>query len=907
MALTLPSPAAVLRRLGRMSTHIVDDSRYEKILAYLVTDLDTDSVTVGRWLDDEGTFMACQACINSDIDDRICSIALRFLGQLLGTSYRVADRESFTACRATMPDAFTFIQSLLASSDTSARLRYACTQCVCDMVQNPTAAAWFFNWSDSLQAVTLSLSDRSCYTTQATCILIQRLLPVSYTSGGSTAWHQNLADLITEKYLPTREGRGPSRALNSTTMDQFLELLWTLVDSHHPAGVQFIAEHDLFDYQRAFWWLADLPRLPRGKLLSVLHRAACLPRGKAAEAGLSLLGKYAAEEPEEQARKLWNVWVQEPLVTRSSLETYQIVSSLMQVIMTLAHVQGDGPAPTLFRELVCEALTGMVRACAVELGSLPEAATEARSGATPPDDRLIQLLHSPDTSLTAKRTIVASLFDVVITALPEMRDPLTQSNLADTMLGLVRTTSMLLADRRVALRAMELVRVSDTFLDCQETAELTVLALLRHPDCSGFLIQQGFREATHLLRGPAALQARLTRGFAHQLVDSVLGPRLNDDRWEVREACVGFVRDLVRGDPDPAIASVVADHDLVGRILPLATDGEAYVRASVLDAMEAILRPALPQTSSSATVMGYLDRLALLWPATIWTAYVTDTEAFVRRAALNLVADLLIHHPEHPLTYQTLAGLTPPETLRHLIDDGDYEVRLRATAVAYLLWAQPFGQGVNSDVSNYETEQVRPQQPEGLRFQSGSPRLIVSQSPAAVAWPCPYCLNVPSLLLQAAQDPSRFVRARAGRYLESIRDALTPHFTDDVPPGDSAGAQDGPPAAKRSAGPNDPPIRNGEGTAGDSASCPHVGNPAMMPAHTVLAAAHRHFARQLWSVDFERLWATTSSEHLYREAIESGFPIDGESAGMDVDPVDLKMDMAEAEAENSGNNILDCY
>ncbi|KAJ2488426.1 hypothetical protein IWW37_004812 [Coemansia sp. RSA 2050] len=167
------------------------------------------------------------------------------------------------------------------------------------------------------------------------------------------------------------------------------------------------------------------------------------------------------------------------------------------------------------------------------------------------------------------------------------------------------------------------------------------------------------------------------RQFVQLLAQSVKA-RLADVEWEVRDTALEFVSAAATTLGWARARGLIASGGLLGDVVSALGDTEEYVRASGAQALVAVLGSADTRFRQQVACHSGLgsEQLGLL---------VSDSEAFVKRAALDLVYALGQHAVcgrvegrewLHCLTYSKLYQMG---------DDPDFEVRVRCARILALL------------------------------------------------------------------------------------------------------------------------------------------------------------------------------------------------------------------------------
>ncbi|KAJ2715250.1 hypothetical protein H4R19_001308 [Coemansia spiralis] len=230
---------------------------------------------------------------------------------------------------------------------------------------------------------------------------------------------------------------------------------------------------------------------------------------------------------------------------------------------------------------------------------------------------------------------------------------------------------------------------------------------------------------------------------------SAVRARLADVEWEARDTTLEFV----------AAVAPLAGHDLlitdevVDDVAAALCDAQEYVRASAAQALVA-----LAGSSHAAQVVAHasLSQSGL-------AALVADSEAFVRRAALDLVCAIGDWTVSHTAPNAEWVFCVDRSRLHQLADDPDFEVRIRCVRLLALLVGQVhLGPPVSPDSGEHIA-----------------------------------ALRADTLLLDMCHDTSRYVRAACLRSLRELQRRLDDARGHPA----SSGASGGRPPKRQATGP----------------------------------------------------------------------------------------------------------
>ncbi|ORX74103.1 hypothetical protein DL89DRAFT_289735 [Linderina pennispora] len=277
--------------------------------------------------------------------------------------------------------------------------------------------------------------------------------------------------------------------------------------------------------------------------------------------------------------------------------------------------------------------------------------------------------------------------------------------------------------------------------------------------------------ALEIIGEQAEFEAVLFGQFARALV-SAMRTRLADVEWEARDTVLEIVHAAVETIEWGKVAPVIGDMGLIQDVVNALEDPEEYIRASGAQALVSIVEHADQDVVRAVVDCNELDAAHL-------RALIGDSEAFVRRAALEL-------------------------DLYQLADNPDFEVRVRLARVLARLAPLTF----------QYVEELQPG----------------------------------TLLIDMCRDSSRYVRRVCLDSLTGMKGSLE--------------------------------------AAGVSASKKE------QTKRRVVVSSQASFYSKLCEIDFARLEAGLTTEHLYQEALDT--------------QVEDEL-MQETGERNQGNNILECY
>ncbi|KAJ1973410.1 hypothetical protein H4R34_005087, partial [Dimargaris verticillata] len=678
MAHAVPSRLGVLRRLSHMSSAIVDDARYEKVLSYLESEIDNGDI-LSTWLANDQCFTLCEQCIAAVDEPRIISICVRLVGTVVAAAYQQRAQSSFPAVQQAAPRALELIQSTLASSQRHEPLRWPCWHATLAMAADPCAVHWFTTWHHSHQAVLRGLADASWYTVSTTCRLVGQILTTA--DGEATAvgdaWARQLASALP---LAT-----PSSSQTLASADFILELIWVLLDSKNVQCMTFLRDHKFLSTGAVHAWLNQPNRGSHHRLLAILKHLASL-------SPLLFYDTLFPEQPHQtlaldlldQARALWQALLN-PYLGFETTANAVLALGLAGVLAAWARSQLPPVQSAISAQVwaLCRAIIEALESnnICLERPSEPRVArrphlalnTETLSAAGGP--AVAGNFDLATWSKATRKQILSQVGDLIVEMAALDLDLEVVVDLTASLVALLED-QQLLHDPKIsqkALVAIETVSAQSLSDQALSIFDRLLLRILQQP-LTGAATQRCLN----------AIQNSLWRGSNHDtefmalLFTQALPSKLWDSQWDIRDSCVWFIQrllipptsELPSGRID-ALRSLALDQQLVVYLFDQLGAGDAYIQERTLQTLDAVLRGS---SGPLADVDWLLVQMHHRVNAAQWLAWLTNTEAIVRRAALELAITLVTTAPDHAITAE-LHQLLTYDVLRHSIDDADHEVR----------------------------------------------------------------------------------------------------------------------------------------------------------------------------------------------------------------------------------------
>ncbi|KAI9490173.1 armadillo-type protein [Zychaea mexicana] len=164
---------------------------------------------------------------------------------------------------------------------------------------------------------------------------------------------------------------------------------------------------------------------------------------------------------------------------------------------------------------------------------------------------------------------------------------------------------------------------------------------------------------------------------------SMLNLKLLETEWDIRDAVIGFIGSLFKQPTSDVKVSFALDHGLPLLVFDMITDREPYVRATALDALQNLM-----QSKDGWMFIQrnqHTRRIASELPGMLY-----DTEAFVRRAALDAILCLVANRSCEGMVIESMASSDRkslnPVVVAARMDDSDSSVTIRMCRLFYGLW-----------------------------------------------------------------------------------------------------------------------------------------------------------------------------------------------------------------------------
>ncbi|CAJ0643311.1 2710_t:CDS:10 [Entrophospora sp. SA101] len=295
-----------------------------------------------------------------------------------------------------------------------------------------------------------------------------------------------------------------------------------------------------------------------------------------------------------------------------------------------------------------------------------------------------------------------------------------------------------------------------------------------------------------------------------------------DIHWESSE----------RADGSSCGVDFVIGFNLPQMVIEKINDEEAYVRASCLKTIQSIIRC---QSSWQYFASKNLhEKITSELPFMM-----KDSEAFVRRAAMELLISLIVERKYGSmLLLDRNAEIMNPNVIEKIMEDPDFYVRINGCKFLEAVWNH-FKK--HNDINDELILSTIPDHKKSLIINESSSLLLpttlikgneseflIDKDTSFFYW-----LAADRLLITAVEDPSRLVRSEIFDILQRMKMFLEQTIIFDV-------------------------VKNNKNNV-------HNDIPSSL---SLLARKHLEFYQKICKVDFVRLESNIDTEHLYKEALE---------------------------------------
>ncbi|KAJ2254556.1 hypothetical protein GGH98_002295 [Coemansia sp. RSA 454] len=623
----------VLEQLPHMSGQIVDGTRHEKVLSYMRLFLASDAAV--EQLMSWNALRTLAECLQPQSDMRVTATAVRFLGD----AFRARNgKVLWTAVHATQ-----IVEWVVDNADSPhALVRVAWLHFMCQASYiNDHAYAELLDRVDYPRLLLRRLLDSSYFVVASACMLLGRL------------FHVNTIDPNLSALIEQLVGR-PFALQTSARKAAVLATAQTLLLLKNKDVQVFV--HRVFAQPVLEPYLYDVDRLVRDRALDVLELVvldvdamgvrelvAALARRVDGCVVLRCLAAVVKQLP-------WNRCIEKGEARRLGLMIANMGVSLLLSI----HPAVDGSD--------VDTVQTQLTSSDVDSTEAPITSSDVDSIQTPitssdVDSIQTQVAKAAQQSPSASSMIACEAARIV----REHSQTTFSAHTASSM-------CLLLSNPRVQQHTQLVQLVLSTLLQTLRLAHnRTHVQMVPRLICTFAIRAPGLRGVFDLaLELLGSCNAEFVQGLEH-----AIRTRIVDVEWEARDTVLEFVTRAVREHAWPRVELLVTQQVVDDAVRAL-SDAEEYVRASAAYLLAAVVERGDEERARYVSEHKHLTQSDL-------ARLVADSEAFVKRAALDLVHALGTRGVGmwiECLTYRTLYDLA---------DDPDFEVRVRCARILALL------------------------------------------------------------------------------------------------------------------------------------------------------------------------------------------------------------------------------
>ncbi|OAJ41278.1 hypothetical protein BDEG_24909 [Batrachochytrium dendrobatidis JEL423] len=268
----------VLNGIPDMSPAISDPARHEKILTYIESVCIQSPQTVAVLVNELNALAILSTCIPHPVDDRITSLALRFIGRLVfsAATQNTSNLKVFQMLIANHSTVLEFILDGFCRSVTEQHQVltsgeiFGCLETFRLMLADADALRWISQKQQPIVPfITLSLCNQNLFIVHSCCRLIVAIVCIDDDKVQLDRCSILAAFSITGKIEDTFKSMSDARA-DSTSKLTVLEIVWLLAESNHSYAIQFIIQKNLVEI--CLDMLLDTDRLVQHRASDALKR-----------------------------------------------------------------------------------------------------------------------------------------------------------------------------------------------------------------------------------------------------------------------------------------------------------------------------------------------------------------------------------------------------------------------------------------------------------------------------------------------------------------------------------------------------------------------------------------------------------------------------------------------------------
>ncbi|KAI8580037.1 hypothetical protein K450DRAFT_239064 [Umbelopsis ramanniana AG] len=803
----------ILNALPHMSKDIIDDTIYEKVLSFLSSFLNSEAHGVAMYNAWNVLDILTETCVSDYQDPRTKAICLRFLGKLI---LHDSQTEPIMFEKLVNNNQDLLKQVVQCSSASEGSLRVASVEACHGFIHCPSGCQWLAGNEPIQKAIMSYLKDANLYLVASTCRFYQVLISNTYDEEkhdqALVSSSEKLFRLMnpTSYIQQTLECDDGLKTIGSTyDFERFatLEICWVIASTRSNAIIKYLEEYHILGLIFSNPHHAD--KTIRSRKIEILSKVIEWVPNPAKV--LSIPVEPGSSETEAMAQAC-DAFVDKgkQLLNNSEFQGIMTGLDMMRVVLLLA------------RRLPSEIALPKVEDLCKFFIELLQGATNrtlfAKMASNTDMSSLQWHLWESDRAKSNTKVFIIAIFKPLHTIVHEFPDVIVKVSPLETMLDILEGRGIAM-DQRVLKPLLSqlhplLVSVRQRQLPTTITPDhgvkktlMTLVGLLEDSVVDGRTVKLILETFDSFLCNSQFSGFMLQKDISESVTQALL-LRLYDTEWDTRDSVVTFIGSLYDAPHISARVQFAQQNNLALEVIEKIVDGEAYVRSAALDALQQMMNNAsgwifIKNNEVTKHINSMLPPL------------IHDPEALVRRAVLDAMS-CLIHNQSYENLFD-VQGLSPSD-MSMLMDDTDWEVRLRVCNLLHQLW---------------KTE---------IHIRERSKKGHVHEDKQQTHF---YELGGDHLLLLSAQDSARLVREKSMEVLKGIQEDL------------------------------------------DSEASNTMGGKRAL----ALEENDQAFADAIGEIDFARLAATISAEHMYEETFD-----------IDYSGVDIKT-MTESLRDT---NIMDC-
>ncbi|KAI7872728.1 armadillo-type protein [Spinellus fusiger] len=658
----------ILDALPIMSHTIVDDTLYEKVVLFissLLEQVPTMAVTMKEW-----GFLSRvnEACEQPHQDYRVYAVCYRLLGRWI-----TFQPSLFSVVAHEQPLLLERIATGLSS--TEAALRLACFEACRGFVHSLQGAEWLLENEKTQSLMSMALLDESTYVVAESFAFYQYVLESKDQTHTLSSEHRQVMTQLAQLMDPSssmKELLHPP--VDPSILLPILEFCYVMANARHSVCLEYLENSCLLHSLLSL--LEDDHRIVRTRMIEILT----VVFEWAPDPLFLLQPNLEAAEGEEAIIRAYEFMAKTAIHKIQHPETMEAIVAGVSLLPCCSVLLNRLDSP-LSHTMVLEqsVLLGEVFSIIIKL------CVDSPLGENHGYEKTLHVLT------TAKRgSFRKTLFHIAFRGLYQLMTLFSQP-----MTLSMESVSLLLNDRAWALDQSVLKSSVDLFLSLLPTRD-TALPSASTEDVSKILqrlIQILDQDSVNcrcvsrilevfytILDTPKLETPVMTEAISAGFV-AVLRLKCMDVDWDVRDTVVEFIGRLFQGTHSETSTFAIT-YQLPMLLLDRIRDTEAYVRSTTLTALKSLFQN---KQGWSFIQAHYKTRdVARQLPRLLY-----DDEAFVRRAALDVLTCLIEHRScQGILVSDTLndKDTLNPFIVSRCMDDPDSEVRVRGCRFLESLW-----------------------------------------------------------------------------------------------------------------------------------------------------------------------------------------------------------------------------